>query len=167
MHLLPALLLHVPLKYPVPQFKDSEEQTVTNNSPPLVPRSLAVAVMSPWSPAGWPVPHRQLLLSLCPLHTITVTNSKTPAQLGDSWKSQGRFSKLKKREGIATYYYYYCHFSFQSMNPVKVPGKAECISDSQGLSIPAGQMTDPQQELWRIFVDNPNTVFEKMQGWKT
>lgn len=28
-------------------------------------------------------------------------------------------------------------------------------------------MTDPQQELRRIFVDNPNTVFEKMQVWKT
>lgn len=27
-------------------------------------------------------------------------------------------------------------------------------------------MTDPQQELRRSFVDNPNTVFEKMQGWK-
>lgn len=44
--------------------------------------------------------------------------------------------------------------------------KQNTFSDSQCLTIPAGQMTDPQQELRRSFVDNPNTVFEKMQGWK-
>lgn len=119
MLLLPALLLHVPLKHPVPQFMDSAEQITNNNSSPCA-QALGCGSDGTMEPSRvtlqreCPVPCGQLLLSLCPLLTIPEPqHSQDRAENPKEDSANG-----KKRDGVVYYYqyYYYCHFSFECMN---------------------------------------------------
>lgn len=174
MLLLPARLVHVPLKHPVLQFMDSEEQIITSkNSHPgaqvLGCGSDVTTKPSRVTPCNRSdLCHRGTCTSPCVPCTPSLYPTAELQHSKESWKSQVRFSRLKKSNGIAylLLLLLLLPFYFNAWTQWRFLVKQNTFSDSQCLSIPAGQTTDPQQELRRSFVDNPNTVFEKMQGWK-